>query len=65
MSKKELGSYLGICEKNKGRKNIEFEAVRGEEWQKNQVRINTGCRDYEKKRRDRQSRETRKWPGCK
>lgn len=34
MSKKELGGYLGVCEKNKERKNIEFEAVRGEEWQK-------------------------------
>lgn len=49
MSKKELGGYLGLCEKNKERKNIEFEAVRGEEWQKNRVTINIGCRDYEKR----------------
>lgn len=49
MSKKELGGYLGVCEKNKERKNIEFEAFRGEEWQKNQVNRNIGYRDYEKR----------------
>lgn len=49
MSKEELGGYLGVCEKNKERKNIESEAVRGEECQKNQVRINIGFRDYEKR----------------
>lgn len=50
-SKKELGGYLGIRGKNKERRrNIEFEGVR-EEGQKNQVRINIGCRDYEGRRK--------------